>query len=436
MSDKSGVRWLKENVEAVAIAIVMALVIRQFAIEAFKIPTESMAPTLLGETGGGGVGDRILVDKIPLFFGEPDRWNVIVFKYPVNANRNYIKRLAGLGGETLDIRDGDVWIDGKISRKPDSVQETLFFPVYPGLYADDERASAFEGDSDAWEKLGLDDFRVESADAPALLTYRRSVRDATTWTGEKEGFERVGDVRLRLLVTPESGRVLLRIVENRIANDLSLAVGEGASFARHGDVEHPLEGLVLEPGEEVEVSLANVDDTLVVDVDGETFHFEYDSVPEEDTSHADDAILLGVESGAARFSEIRIDRDVYYTRRGTCRNVKIPEGHYFMLGDNSRSSKDSREWEVEIVTLRDGTVIRRDQDRKEDDFSGMPKTGPGQETFRDIHGLWRIVTRSEIEDSRFESAPFVPRDNLIGRAFFVFWPLNPMKDQFRMKFIR
>ena len=53
MSERKTERWIKENVEAIAIAIVMALIIRQFAIEAFKIPTESMAPTLYGEEYGG-----------------------------------------------------------------------------------------------------------------------------------------------------------------------------------------------------------------------------------------------------------------------------------------------------------------------------------------------------------------------------------------------
>ena len=80
-------RWIKENVEAVAIAVVMALVIRQFAIEAFKIPTESMAPTLLGEVLGG-TGDRILVDKVAFRMGSPARGDVIVFKYPLTASKN------------------------------------------------------------------------------------------------------------------------------------------------------------------------------------------------------------------------------------------------------------------------------------------------------------------------------------------------------------
>ena len=60
-------------------------------------------------------GDRILVNKFAYQFGDPERWDVIVFKYPGNAKQNYIKRLVGLPGETIRIRHGDVWV-----RKPDS----------------------------------------------------------------------------------------------------------------------------------------------------------------------------------------------------------------------------------------------------------------------------------------------------------------------------
>ena len=55
-------------------------------------------------------GDRILVAKFPYEFADPKRWDVVVFKYPGNATVNYIKRLVGLPGETIRIRDGDLWI--------------------------------------------------------------------------------------------------------------------------------------------------------------------------------------------------------------------------------------------------------------------------------------------------------------------------------------
>ena len=75
-------------------------------------------------------GDRILVLKCIYQFEEPKRWDVIVFKNPINPSENYIKRLIGLPRETIEIIDGDVYIDGLIARKPPQVQKELWMPLY------------------------------------------------------------------------------------------------------------------------------------------------------------------------------------------------------------------------------------------------------------------------------------------------------------------
>ena len=80
---------LREYAEALVIAIVLALIIRMFIVEAFKIPSGSMIPTLL-------VGDHLLVNKFIYKFREPKRGDIIVFKYPDDPSRNFIKRIIGL----------------------------------------------------------------------------------------------------------------------------------------------------------------------------------------------------------------------------------------------------------------------------------------------------------------------------------------------------
>ena len=79
-------------------------------------------------------GDRILVLKCIYQFSEPKRWDVIVFKNPPEPTINYIKRLIGLPEEKVQIIDGDVYIDGQISRKPPKVQNELWMPVYDNDY--------------------------------------------------------------------------------------------------------------------------------------------------------------------------------------------------------------------------------------------------------------------------------------------------------------
>ena len=75
-------------------------------------------------------GDQIFVLKSIYQFFEPKRWDVIVFKNPTEPRINYIKRCVGLPGETLQIVDGDIFIDGHIQRKPEKVQDELWMLVY------------------------------------------------------------------------------------------------------------------------------------------------------------------------------------------------------------------------------------------------------------------------------------------------------------------
>jgi signal peptidase I len=110
-------RWTWEWVKSLVIALLLFMVIRTFAIEAFRIPTGSMENTLL-------VGDFLLVNKavygaqvpgtpvrLPAF-GDPDRGHVVVFNPPHEPNKNYVKRLVGLPGDTLFMRDKVLFVNG------------------------------------------------------------------------------------------------------------------------------------------------------------------------------------------------------------------------------------------------------------------------------------------------------------------------------------
>lgn len=108
----------REYTEAILIALVLAFIIRSFIVQAFKIPSGSMIPTLL-------VGDHILVNKfifgpqipftkIRLFsFQKPKRGEVVVFLEPTERKKDFIKRVIGLPGETIQVIDRKVLINGK-----------------------------------------------------------------------------------------------------------------------------------------------------------------------------------------------------------------------------------------------------------------------------------------------------------------------------------
>lgn len=109
---------LRENIEAIAIAIVLALFIRAFVVQAFKIPSGSMKQTLV-------IGDHILVNKfiygvkfpylrttiIPI--KKPRRGDVVVFKFPEDPEKDFIKRVVGVAGDVVEVRDKQVYINQK-----------------------------------------------------------------------------------------------------------------------------------------------------------------------------------------------------------------------------------------------------------------------------------------------------------------------------------
>ncbi|HDD53634.1 MAG TPA: signal peptidase I [Thermosulfidibacter takaii] len=105
--------WAKvwEYAKSILIALIIALLIRTFIVQAFRIPSGSMIPTLL-------VGDHILVNKLAYRFGEPHRLDVVVFKFPLDSNKDYIKRVIGLPGDRLKIVNKVVFINGKPLKEP------------------------------------------------------------------------------------------------------------------------------------------------------------------------------------------------------------------------------------------------------------------------------------------------------------------------------
>ena len=97
---------LRENLESLLWAVAVALAIRTFIMAPFKIPSGSMRPTLIE-------GDRILVNKFIYHFRPPQRGDILVFRYPEDPKRPFIKRLAALGGDTVEIREGKVIVNGQ-----------------------------------------------------------------------------------------------------------------------------------------------------------------------------------------------------------------------------------------------------------------------------------------------------------------------------------
>lgn len=153
--------WFKELIKIVLAAVVLAILLKAFVVDSRAIPSTSMLPTI-------EVGDRIVLSKVSyLGSNEPERGDIIVFKPPAELNEksDLIKRLIGLPGETIEVKDGQLYIDGiaqdepylyaapNYSYGPVTVPEGHYFVL------GDNRNASF--DSHAWEEpfLPADDVK-------------------------------------------------------------------------------------------------------------------------------------------------------------------------------------------------------------------------------------------------------------------------------------
>ena len=126
MEQSAGVKSksaFREYAEAIIMALILALFIRTFIVQAFKIPSGSMIPTL-------EIGDHILVNKLSyglrmpflerylLQYGKPERGDVVVFIYPEDRSKDFIKRVIALAGDTVELRSKRIFINGKQVKDP------------------------------------------------------------------------------------------------------------------------------------------------------------------------------------------------------------------------------------------------------------------------------------------------------------------------------
>lgn len=180
----------REYLESVVVAIILALFIRTFVVQAFKIPTGSMETNLL-------IGDHLLVNKLvyspsmatlerSVLAKRPvARGHVVVFKFPEDPARDFIKRVIGLPGETLEIRGKTVYVNGEPLSEP-----YVHFLEPPLARSDPEYGLRAEGLRDNWGPQ-----RVPAGHVFVLGDNRDNSRDSRFW-----GFLPLDQVKGRALM--------------------------------------------------------------------------------------------------------------------------------------------------------------------------------------------------------------------------------------------
>ena len=507
---------VRANLEAFGVAILAAVLLKWFCLEAYQIPTSSMQPTLMGSSEAA-VYDRILVNKLVPTYREPERWDITVFQYPLQKNQNYVKRLVGMPGDRLHIAGGNVYLvedhDGvrnyRILRKPDDLQEEMWKNIYPARREVRGDAKAL---GKSWVGRGFEEDETgffAEIDSSLLRLYFRDEDDGgfvdRVWDGyptavakkirENTPSERpqeiVPDARIAATVTPAAAldEIALEIDVSRPGRDkwtyaLVVAKGKGRLQVRAKDTQVLDESAEfdcpVDAGVATRLAFAHVDDQLIVWRDDrellrhETAEWACREGCELGASSAKPGhavvpqiVLKG--RGKVRLDDVRLDRDQHYTRSEADEVVEVPEGHYYMMGDNTLQSIDSRGWTAISIGVLDGKVVppdtpgarvvrgnkrpmslQRAPDRDEtpiaipsenaivmiDEFGeilrleGQPGVnwGPQEDgrsvvSFRNPDGQGEWVA-PEVRNA--SGVSFVRRQDIQGRALMVFYPARPL----------
>lgn len=519
---------VRETIDSLIVAFILAVVFRAFVVEAFIIPTGSMAPTLYGEHGSvtcqdcgysfayglywrtyhaarvhpdsaavcpncryansnltfnddarrTEAGDRIVVLKWPMDIGgvslDLARWDVVVFKDPKDIGTNFIKRLVGMPGDVLCILDGDVYAvaladlsdaaqrdltaqlktkldlqranergatlarlpDGvfeemnaklRILRKTEPAQNSLWFPVYH----DDFRPHLSSGRLSApvWTPqrttTGWDlsertwRFAPRMDDEDAVELRGSPIVDDYGYDLNHEGTYPVEDLRVSLLITPRSRIGDLRISLSRLDQEWTVRIGMDGELRLEGSRDgRPIAGcerLVARlsdwrEGAPRAVEFQIVDYRASLKVDGREVLATTDDLFSPNVAQIRRRLpgrtrertpppRIAAQGGSMDLEHVAVDRDIYYqtpepdvhlfpdfklARRlgvwgGPDNPMLLRPGEYFCMGDNSPESQDSRLWS----DIGSHLIAREDTD-------------------------YQLGT--------------VLADQMIGRAFFVYWP--------------
>jgi signal peptidase I len=343
-------------------------------------------------------GDRLLVDKNIYQIRKPRRWEPAVFRCPSDLEKPYVKRVVGLPDESVFIADGDIWINGQLARK--TLKEARECRV---LVSD----MNYPPKPDGWAKRWVLESNLpplENADSPYMLadrelrldggrgtpsaywiTYRHHVFDEVSGHEREESIRdsfvynsATGDepansihdffIEFEIEIVAGSGSLQCRMNDGRDQLIASCPIGErgDAQLRQEGGVTvRTLARRALAQGSKYKIEMSFVDRRVSFAVDGSEPFPAFDLPELEERkkplpgqpwrNEVKSPFAVAIQGATVIIRDFKIYRDIYY--RSTGQNavstpLQLLADEYFMLGDNSANSHDSRSWPIPAVPER------------------------------------------------------------------------------------
>lgn len=426
---------LRTLVQILVVFLCLFLVVRTIFVEPFGVPTGSMAPTLYGNhraapcprcgysicvgsptadergkrdflhpqvnitcpnCGKQGLnltvlsneiaGDRLLVDKTAFEYRKPRRWEVAVFRCPVDDAKPYVKRIVGLPGERMRVFDGDVFANDQLLRKNWDEIRDCRIPLFDMNFVPETKTGwtprwiveppVLSPEEPQVAKLPLAANLVQDStlvldatgEHPAFgITYANMnldtneaevIRDTLTYNG---GVRRAAPLPIHdfilecdVEVVAGTGLLGIRLGDGTESMRVDLPVGTDTQtpmvLAHDGEKdEFSTKSFRMVPGKRYHIAFAFVDRRALLAIDGNNYFPAFD-LPGglRERSGTDRPLQFGVRGISVVVHNLKLYRDIFYRSESNAppggRKYALGASEYFALGDNSANSSDSRDW--------------------------------------------------------------------------------------------